>query len=100
MRRGVRITPPEARDRVGELNPNAKLSDAQARRLREQRAKGWSVTDLASSFGISETGCLYIIRGVTYKAAGGPIEASGTKVPKGSSLLTGKRAGSILGDGP
>lgn len=62
--------------RRGELNPNAKLSNHDARRMRELRAREKaSVADLMRLFGnVSKTTVSHVLRGLTYKDAGGPVE--------------------------
>lgn len=66
---------PPARRR-GELNPNAKLSNYDARRMRELRAeKHYSHRDLQRIFGSISLGAVScLLRGLSYKDAGGPIE--------------------------
>jgi hypothetical protein len=59
--------------RGGPLNPNAKLKDSDVRMMREYRAGGWSHADLAMLFGMSQSRCSEICRGLAYKSAGGPI---------------------------
>lgn len=43
--------------------------------MREYRSEGgFSISDLARLFGVSATTARSVIRGETYKAAGGPVE--------------------------
>jgi hypothetical protein len=74
-------------NRTGEANPLAKLTNEQARNMRELRANYWSIADLAVLYGISESSTLFLIRGRTYKDAGGPIEPAGVKLPLGTSVM-------------
>jgi len=62
--------------RRGELNPNAKLSNNDARRMRELRAnEKVSQADLMRIFGgVSQATVSQVLRGLTYKDAGGPVE--------------------------
>lgn len=66
---------PPAR-RKGELNPNAKLTNDEARRMRELRAwQGLSQADLMRIFpGVSQTTVSHVLRGLIYRDAGGPVE--------------------------
>lgn len=64
-------------DRVGEKNPRAVLSDQQAREIRQLRANGWSHRDLMLFFGASAATVHDIIKGKSYKGAGGPVEPPG-----------------------
>lgn len=74
MPRGVYPRLP-AHKRLGEKNPRAKLPNSQVKMLREYRAAGWTHKELAFFFEISE-GCVSLIcRGLSYRDAGGPIEA-------------------------
>lgn len=64
--------------RPGGSNPNASLTNGQARELRELRAVGhWSHGDLAWWFGISVARSSEICKGHAYKDAGGPVEPPG-----------------------
>lgn len=62
-------------DRMGSGNPNAKLSDAQVRMLREYRAGGWTHGELSFLFEISPSRSSEICRGLAYPDAGGPIDS-------------------------
>lgn len=62
--------------RRGELNPNAKLTNNDARRMRVLRAQeNVSRADLQRIFGnVSKATVAHVLRGLTYKDAGGPVE--------------------------
>lgn len=49
------------RQAKGENHGRAKLSDEQRDELRQLRAEGWSLRQLAEKFGLRETGVSYII---------------------------------------
>jgi hypothetical protein len=66
-------------ERQGVANPNAKLSNAQVKMMREYRQGGWSHADLALLFGMSESRCSEICRGKGYRSAGGPIAGTREK---------------------
>jgi hypothetical protein len=76
----VKGTPQRGCSRPGDANPNSKLTNAQAKLLREYRADekvGWSHRDLGKLFGISEARSSEIARGLAYRDAGGPLEPMG-----------------------
>lgn len=65
------------RMRTGERNPLARLTDSQAREIRELRANGWSHRDISALYGISQSAVHDIVKGKSYKGAGGPVEGPG-----------------------
>ncbi len=52
------------------------LANWEARMMREYRAGGWTQAELAFFFGISQGRVSKVLRGQSYKDAGGPIETS------------------------
>ncbi len=67
------------KERTGEKNPMAKLDDDEARRIREaRRDRKLSMKDLARMFGVSATTVRFVVRGLSYTDAGGPVEEPGT----------------------
>lgn len=71
------------RDLGGPVSPSAPrgepLPDQTVIAIRERRAAGKGVADIAREFGITRQMCDRIVRGVTYQAVPGPIVASGEK---------------------
>lgn len=63
-----------ASERLGEHNPNAKMTNAEVKMMREYRAGGWSHDELAVLFPVSAARSSEICRGLAYKDAGGPID--------------------------
>ena len=51
----------------GEAHTNAKLTDAQAKAVRESYAKGMTQMRLAATYGVSQRAISLIVRGETYK---------------------------------
>jgi len=51
-----------------------KLTDEQARELRERRKAGANERNLAADFGISQSEVSKIVRGLRWRRAGGPIQ--------------------------
>ena len=64
-------------DRTGDANPCAALTNEQAREIRMLRSSGWSHRDLMTLFGVSAATVHDVIKGKSYKEAGGPIEPPG-----------------------
>jgi hypothetical protein len=63
--------------RKGEINPNAKLTNEEARRMRERRKnEKLSYSDLARIFMVSQVTVSFVIRGLSYRDAGGPLNAT------------------------
>jgi hypothetical protein len=52
---------------AGELNPNHKLTWAGVAKMRELRAEGWTIPDLAKRFGTSTSNAHLIVRGRTWR---------------------------------
>jgi hypothetical protein len=75
-------------NRIGEANPRARLANDQVAEMRRLRARQWTIADLAVMYGVPESVVLDAIRGKTYKAAGGPIEERGVKMPMRSSVMS------------
>lgn len=58
----------------GEYSRTAKMTNAQAREIREARAQGESLDSLAARYNAPKQRIAFICpRGRTYKAAGGPL---------------------------
>jgi hypothetical protein len=83
----------------GQLNANAHMTNAEARAARFLRAE-WKVSmDLLSTmYGVSRSSISYMLRGVTYKDAGGPIEP-GRSSPGTSLKYKRRMAHKSLGSG-
>lgn len=65
--------------RSGELNANAKYSNADIEMMRRYRRGGWSHKDLGLLFGCTQGTSSLIVRGLAYRDAGGPIETPKSK---------------------
>lgn len=59
---------------------SAKLDQQQVRAMREQAAHGTLIADLSRSFGVSEGRVSMIVRGLSWRDAGGPISPSRYKI--------------------
>ena len=56
-----------------------KLTPAEARAARKLRATGaYSIRDLAAMYHVARSTMSYVIHGLTYQDAGGPVEDAGT----------------------
>jgi hypothetical protein len=64
-RNGSRLHP-ERRPR-GEQNPNAKLTEAGVRELRELRRRGWTIAEIAAHFGVYKGTISYVLNGQTWR---------------------------------
>jgi hypothetical protein len=63
-------------ERQGERSPCARLTNAEAKTMREWRAEGgYSIADLAKLFKVAQTTANDCIHGRTYREAGGPVES-------------------------
>ncbi len=59
---------------LGELHPQAKLSDADIRRMRERYARGLATQmQLAREYRVTQEGVGQVVRGERRRAAGGPL---------------------------
>lgn len=65
-----------------------KLTNAQARRLREQYATGASISALAASVELDQSAVRRVLFGKSYKDAGGPIAARPGKGKRGQGATT------------
>lgn len=78
MRAGKLVRPNRSRSAVrwGEANGNARMSDRQVRELRVLYSRARvSQSRFAAHYGVSQVTISNIVRGVTRRAAGGPIVA-------------------------
>jgi hypothetical protein len=83
----------------GQLNCNAKMTNAEARAARIIRAEYDTPMDqLAKMYKVSRSSISYLLRGVTYKDAGGPIETGRTSPGQGKRKFR-SRAHTDLGSG-
>ncbi|UTN92983.1 HNH endonuclease [Gordonia phage Finkle] len=68
----------EMHDR-GREGRQGRLSDAEIILMRERRAAGARQIDLAAQFGVSAAYVSQVVRGLTWKNVGGPIEAKNSQ---------------------
>lgn len=57
----------------GEAHPVSKLTSVKVRQMREARARGALLAELATQFGVGEPTVWYACAGRTWKKAGGPL---------------------------
>ena len=70
----------------GEDHWTAKLTNAQAKEIREKSANGTSSQDLADEYNVSRATIGYIVQGRTYRTAGGPVRESKGRLPESAIL--------------
>lgn len=63
-----------------QVNPNAVLSNPQAREIREKYASGVDTISLSREFGICRPAVYHVLHGRTFKDAGGPLFHRGRAV--------------------
>lgn len=80
----------------GERNGNAKLTEAQVRRIREMYTQSWSLDKLAAEFHVGPTTVWQIVRGTTWRHVGGPTGARPRELYKGSKNPRAKLSEEIV----
>lgn len=76
------LTCPPLKIQYGEISGNAKLTNDQAAQIRYEFANGEKIPNLAKKYGVSVMSITYIVKGMSYRTAGGPINKK-SNIPKG-----------------
>jgi hypothetical protein len=77
---------------LGEAHPQAKLTNAIVREIRERRASGARQVDLATHYGVSSAYISDIVNGLVWQDAGGPITGKGKRTKRYKNSTRGKAA--------